>query len=109
MNGQHDIDSTKWQSMSLFWQMGNIGSEVGRSAKYFTEGKTEEFRSALARAIDLFDVTIAGLQSKKQANVREVLMSKDQYLSQFFSKTPKVDPRLEAYFTQFAIADRLTR
>lgn len=109
MNGQHKIDAERWQSMSIFWQMGNIGSEVGRSAKYFSDNRMDDFRSALARAIDLFDITVAGLIARKQACVHEVLIAKDQYLSQFFGDTPKIDPSIEAYFTQFAIADRLNR
>lgn len=33
------LDENRWASMSLAEQMANIGSEVGRSAKWLSKGK----------------------------------------------------------------------
>lgn len=47
----------KWQKMSLSEQLANIGTEVGRAAKW--QGKDEKtFNGAVARALELFDLTL---------------------------------------------------
>ena len=105
----HAFDTSKWQSMTLFAQMGNIGSEVGRTSKAFKASDKESFDGALRRAYDLFDATTNGLIKADSPRVREVLLARDQFSQQYFSDNPKVDDGLEAYFMQFAIADRLSR
>lgn len=89
--------------------MGNIGSEVGRTATAYTAGDIERFESALDRALDLFDATVEGLVAKKSIRAKEVLRARDQFVGQYYGDTPAIDPGLENYFMQFAIADRLTR
>jgi hypothetical protein len=102
------VDRVEWAKRSIFSQMGNIGSEVGRTANAYNIGNTERFNSAFARAIDLFDATVEVLVSTKSRRTKEVLRARDQFSSQFYSDTPAVDPGIEKYFTQFALADRLT-
>lgn len=47
----------RWSAMSPEEQMANIGSEVGRSAKW--QDKDEElFFGAVTRALELFDLTL---------------------------------------------------
>lgn len=47
----------RWQEMSLAKQMANIGSEVGRAAKW--QGKDDKiFFGAVTRALELFDLTL---------------------------------------------------
>lgn len=46
-----------WYKMSIEEQLVNIGSEVGRAAKW--QGKDEQkFDGAVARALELFDLTL---------------------------------------------------
>lgn len=46
----------KWHGLSLLEQLGNIGSEVGRAAKW--QGKDENsFWGAVSRAMELFELT----------------------------------------------------
>ena len=46
-----------WHSLSLAEQLANIGSEVGRAAKW--QGKDEKiFDGAVVRALELFDLTL---------------------------------------------------
>lgn len=106
---EHVFDEAKWQAMTIFAQMGNIGSEVGRSAKAFTTNDKESFDGAFRRAIDLFDATVAGLVRQRSSRVREVLLARDQFVAQFYSDLPAVNPGLEAYFMQFAVADRIRK
>jgi hypothetical protein len=106
---EHVFDQAKWQAMSIFAQMGNIGSEVGRAAKAYSTNDVASFEGATKRALDLFDATCAVLVTQKSPRLKEVLLARDQFTSQYFSDIPYVDSGLETYFMQFAIADRMTR
>lgn len=106
---KHIFDKEKWQAMSFAAQMGNIGSEVGRSAKAYASGDTQSFDGACMRALDLFDATVAGLAKSKSPRLKEVLLARDQFTQQYYGDQPKIDPSLEVYFMQFAIAERLQR
>src|SRR3989338_6753447 len=47
----------RWYKMSLAEQLANIGSEVGRAAKW--QGKDDKlFDGAIKRALELFDLTL---------------------------------------------------
>lgn len=109
MTNTHDFDNAKWQSMSVFEQMGNIGSEVGRAARAYSADDTVSWEAALKRGLDLFDATIEDFAKSKSPRLREVLLARDQFVSQYFSDNPAIDPKLENYFMQFAIAARLSR
>jgi hypothetical protein len=98
------IDRQRWQLLTIFEQMGNIGSEVGRSLKMKRQGR--DFEPAMIRALDLFDATVEHLVSLKSPRTKEVLRAKEQYLNALFLHD---DPTIEAYFTHFAIAARKGR
>jgi hypothetical protein len=98
------IDRQRWQLLTIFEQMGNIGSEVGRSLKMKRQGR--DFEPAMIRALDLFDATVEHLVSQKSPRTKEVLRAKEQYLNALFLHD---DPTIEAYFTHFAIAARKGR
>ena len=100
----YSINRERWERMNILEQMGNIGSEVGRTLKL--KLRNEDFEPALIRALDLFDATVEGLIQKKSYRVKEVLRSKDQFLQALFVAD---DPAIETYFMQFAIAARNQR
>ena len=106
---EHVFDESKWQAMTIFAQMGNIGSEVGRSAKAYQSADTESFNGAFRRALDLIDSTVDGLIKIKSPRVKELLLAREQFTLQYFGDVKAIDPGLEAYFTQFAIADRMSK
>jgi hypothetical protein len=104
------VDRQRWATLNILEQMGNIGSEVGRSIAARRAGNQERFDGALKRALDLFDATTEVLIAQKSPRVREVLIAREQFLNLFFGKAPKGDDRkIEKYFMQFAIAARLRR
>jgi hypothetical protein len=106
----YQIDRKRWAGISILEQMGNIGSEVGRSINAYRIGDARRFEGALARALDLFEATIEVLITKRSPRVREVLIARDQYLNVFFGDaTPGDDQKIEDYFMQYAIAARLNR
>ena len=98
------IDRERWNQLSIFDQMGNIGSEAGRTLKLKRNG--EDFQDALIRALDLFDATVELLVQDKSHRTKEVLRARDQFLQALFIAD---DPSIETYFMQFAIAARLNR
>lgn len=105
----YTIDRVKWTKMSIFDQMGNISSEVGRSFNAKRKHQELECSQAISRAIDLFDATIEVLLAIKSPKLREVLRAKESYLNAIYSKelqTKNIDS-LEKYFTQYSLAARL--
>ena len=55
LHGESIKDS--WQKMTIAQQLGNIGSEVSRAK--LSQGKNpERFQNAVARALELFDLTL---------------------------------------------------
>ncbi len=97
------ITREKWQKLSLLEQMGNIGSEVGRAAKW--QGRDEaSFWGAVARAMNLFDLTQAdsrwNRRRKELDRAREVFA--DAVLGGGEYKSDLKD--IEKYFMLFALA-----
>lgn len=104
----YEIDKEKWAELSIFEQMGNIGSEVGRAINAHRSGKFKRVDGAIDRALALFDETIDCLVAQKSPRLREVLRSRDEFLRLFFDGTFEKDAQnIERYFTQFAVAARI--
>lgn len=98
--------------MTIFEQMGNIYSEVGRSFKAKSNDDKTGQNLAMIRALDLFDATTETLGSKRAAaRVREVRRAREQYLTLLLDETTDTDDieRLQNYFLAFAVAARLRR
>lgn len=93
----------RWRKMTLAEQIGNIGSEVSRTAS--AQGKDESrFNNALARALELFDLTLSDLRWRGRmweiGRMREVfcdtVLGSTEYGDNFID--------LQKYFDQFALA-----
>ena len=98
----------RWRELSLIEQLGNLGSEVGRMARW--QGRNEErFLSAYTRALELFDLTIRDERwrgrLKELTRARTVLHDACQGGIEHGSTLEG----LEAYFMKFAVAARLKR
>ncbi|MEO6761627.1 MAG: hypothetical protein ABI220_04610 [Candidatus Saccharimonadales bacterium] len=104
----YQVDRARWSQMDILNQMGNIGSEVGRTISAKRRGDDERFNGALERALDLFDATSEALAAQRSPRLKEVLRSRDQFLSLFFLDKFDTDAdNIERYFMQFATAARL--
>ena len=101
------VDRKKWAAMSLFDQMGNIGSEVGRSLQAKRKGDDKTADAAVARALDLFDATTEAWQVISPARTKELLRAREEYMTAYLQ--PAQANGIENYFMQFAIAARLSR
>ena len=97
-----NISKERWHKLSLAEQLGNIGSEVGRSAKW--QGKNKDsFWGAVSRALELFELTQSdrrwGKRHKELDRAREIFA--DAVLGSKEYKSSLED--LEKYFMPFAI------
>jgi hypothetical protein len=101
----HEFNKEKWAKLSLFEQMGNIGSEVGRSMNALQRGDKESLDGAYRRGLDLIDATIDAWDSEPRK--RELLRARELFTNAIESQ--KIDRQLDNYFMQFAIAARATR
>lgn len=100
-----ELAGGRWFQLSLKEQLGNIGSEVNRAKNW--QGKDEKnFESAVDRALDLFDLTLADERWKGRrweiARAREVFC--DAVYGGKLYKSSLTD--LVKYFDHFAIAAR---
>lgn len=105
----YQVDRANWAKMNILEQMGNIGSEVGRSIKAWKSKDSVRFDGSLERALDLFDATTEQLVQQKSPRTKEVLRAKDEYLRLFFDDNFNDADSLEDYFMQYAIAARRDR
>ena len=107
----YQVDRARWAKMSIFDQMGNISSEVGRAINAKEQNNIEKMENAVIRALDLFDATIDCLIKTKSIKSKEVLRSRDQFLTIINEQNPSSQELngLDNYFTQFAIASRLNK
>ncbi len=99
------LSSERWSQLSLCEQLGNIGSEVGRAARW--QGKDEKaFEGAVFRGLELMDMTLEDPRWKGRrreiARVREVFC--DIVWGGGNYKTSLKD--LEDYFYPYALAAR---
>ncbi|PIP31238.1 hypothetical protein COX25_00410 [bacterium (Candidatus Howlettbacteria) CG23_combo_of_CG06-09_8_20_14_all_37_9] len=110
MNTQHsNLANGQWYTLSLFEQMGNIGSEVSRLISSKKRNDQQSTDLAFERALKLIDLTASDPRRKKQ--LKEILRSRE-LLCDSISENPQYKTTLEdlnTYFTQFAIAARLNR
>jgi hypothetical protein len=102
----HTFDTKKWAEMDMFNQMGNIGSEVGRALAAKRQGKIERCQAAFYRGLDLIDETARIWTAQKKPGLKELLYARELFAESI--TTDKLDPTLETYFMQFAVAARLS-
>jgi len=96
-----------WSAMSLVEQMANVGSEVDRSIRAHAERKATRFDHALARALELFDLTAADARWAGPRR-REILRAREEFCRLFFDPSVGAGSAagLNSYFLQFAAAAR---
>ncbi len=107
----YTVNRKRWARMSIFEQMGNIYSEVGRSIIAKQHNNQPDCDYAVVRALDLFDATVDDLVKRKSPRTKEVLRAKDQYLHVIYDQHTEPDAfrDIDRNFLQYAIAARLHR
>ena len=96
----YQINRQRRSKLSLLEQLGNIGSEVGRTFKAARNDDQQVSQKAILQALDLFDATLAAPE-RSFAERKEILRVREQFLKTV--TTESMQPSLESYFIKFAI------
>lgn len=98
----------KWQKHSFFAQMGNVGSEIGRTINWRIKNK-EQSQAAFFRGLELLDLTI--IDPKNRKRLKEICRVREA-LGDYFcgdNEFGSTDSGWEQYFNGFAYAAALER
>lgn len=99
-----------WAALPFCLQLGNLGSEVSRSLKWF--GKNDKrFKVSFERALELFDLTIAvakdDAEGSRAGKLKEVCRAREEFCDYFMGNSWGTDvARLMRYYDEFAILGR---
>ena len=98
-----ELTREKWQSLSFFEQMANIGAEVGRTINWRVKD-IEMSKSAFFRGLELLDLTIE--DSKNKSKLKELCRLKEiltdyLYFNNIYNST---DESFNNYFYAFNYA-----
>jgi hypothetical protein len=102
-----DLAAGRWAALTLAEQLANVGSEVDRAIRAWEARRSDRFDNALARALELFDLT-ARDDRWAGPRRREILRSREEFCRLFFDDdVPSTAARmLSGYFLQFAVLVR---
>jgi hypothetical protein len=102
---RHRDLADRWWAMSVAEQLGNIGSEVSRAAKWATRNP-QMARSALHRALDLFDLTLDDPRHRASpARLREIARAREVVADLFAGPNQygSTAESLQRYFDAYAV------
>lgn len=97
----------RWGALTLAEQLAHVGSEVDRAIVAWEAQRPDRFDRALARALELFDLT-AGDDRWRGHRRREILRSREEFCRLFFEDHPPSGAArtLRDYFFRFAVLAR---
>lgn len=91
----------RWNELTFFEQMANLGSEVHRALNWREKGNEEYARLAFERSLELFDLTIADPENisrlKEICRAREAWVDYYAYSNEYNS----TQEQWEKYFLAF--------
>ena len=107
MTSHAGLAAGRWAALTLAEQLANVGSEVDRAITAWETHRSDRFDRALARALELFDLTARDDRWRGHRR-REILRSREEFCRLFFdADPPPVAARtLSAYFLRFAVLAR---
>lgn len=102
---QHtELANGKWGELCFAEQMGNIGSEVSRSLRWFDKNP-KRFQASFDRALELIDLSIAG--TKKPGQLKELCRAREELCDYFNGNSWGSDPsKIQRYYDQFVMLVR---
>ena len=100
---QHtELAEGRWIQMSIAEQMGNIGSEISRSLRWYNKNP-KRFQASFDRALELIDLSINAAQAQSQtAYLKELCRAREELCDYFDGNDWGTDPRqMQKYYDQF--------
>lgn len=106
MTYQHkELASGRWQQLSFFEQMANIGSEVERAIKWRNKGNSAYSHKAFERSVELVDFT--KMDAKNRKRLKELCRLKEILVDSFDKNIYRSsDSSWHSYFHAFNYAAR---
>jgi len=107
MSYQHkDLIAGRWSELSFIEQMANIGSEVERALNWQAKDNIAYSQQAIARAIELMDLTLDSL--KGFGRLKEIARLREAVIGYFFGDNEFQfnEEDLRKYFYNFIYASR---
>jgi len=97
----------RWAALSLVEQLANVGAEVDRAVAAWEAQRPDRFDRALARALELFDLT-AGDGRWGGPRRREILRAREEFCRLFFDEERPPDGvrTLRDYFLRLTLLAR---
>lgn len=107
MIGHGTLAAGRWEAFTLAEQLAHVGSEVDRAIAAWETRRPERFEGALARALELFDLTARDRRWGGHRR-REVLRAREEFCRLFFEEQPPAGAArtLSAYFLHAAVLAR---
>ncbi len=107
MSYQHKgLAAGRWNHLSFFEQMANIGSEVERALKWKTKHNSDYCQQAFERALELMDLTLDSVRGftrlKELTRLREAIVDYFSGSNEFAS----TEASWRKYFSNFTYAAR---
>ncbi|MDI6603095.1 MAG: hypothetical protein QME57_03200 [Patescibacteria group bacterium] len=98
----------RWQKLSFFEQMANIGSEIQRTINW-RKKNLEYSKLAFERALELIDLTITDKKNQKRGRLKELLRTRELLVDYFcFDNIYKTSDKIwQNYFLAFNYATRI--
>ena len=102
-----NLAGEKWNNLSFFEQMANIGSEVERAIKWKNKNNVEYKQLAFDRALELLDLTLVDDKNKKR--LKEITRLREALADYFVFKNEyhSTDKAWHNYFHAFNYAARI--
>ncbi len=110
MNYRHrELAAGRWNELSFFEQMANVGAEIGRTITWKSKMNPEYSGRAFERAIELLDLTVR--DKKNLSRIKEVLRVREALVDHFVFDNiyRSTDDSWQRYFRPFQMAARLRR
>ncbi len=94
---------TDWQSHDIYYQLGNIGSEIGRAMKWKDTNRSRA-ESAADRALELLDWSLSDSKNKKY--LKEIARIREVFADSFFgdNQFAQDEQTWNLYFLPYALA-----
>lgn len=101
MNIFHKELVGRWNKLTIFEQMANIGAEVGRTINWRKKRNQEMSKNAFYRALELIDFTIEDPKNKN--SLKEILRVRELLVDYFMGENiyRSTDKAWEKYFYYF--------
>jgi hypothetical protein len=107
MTSHAELAAGRWRAFTLAEQLAHVGSEVDRAIVAWEAKRHDRFDKALARALELFDLTARDDRWRGHRR-REILRSREEFCRLFFDDhpSPGAARTLSEYFLRFAVLAR---